>query len=142
VRRGFGARGHKFSGYRIGTEEYLTPRTSGDPVEAVMQSRRPTKARIERAFRKLNTDANNARYPSETDRAKERNEQLYGRLLSTKWAALAENEHKRVSETIRKRHDKLRETSTKTKVDVRGSVAGVGLGVGGEKQTTKEPPPQ
>ena len=114
-----------------------------DPVQTVLLSRRPTKGRIERAFRKLDTDARNATYQSDIDHAKERNEQLYRRVLSSKWAAVGESEYRRVSETIRKRYDKLREKSSKTKVGIGGSVPGVGsLGVSGEKQTTKEPPPE
>ena len=98
---------------------------------------------IERAYRKLNTDANDARYQSEIDHVKERNEQLYSRLVSTKWATLAEKHHRYVSETARKRSDNLRETSSKTKVGAEGGVPGVGrAGVNVEKQTTREPPPE
>ena len=136
---GYVTRGRRF---RTGRGRGRTPDiVYGDSVQTVILSRRPTKGWIEQAFRKLNTDAKNATYQSDIDHAKERNEQLYRRVLSSKWAAVGESEHKRVSETIRKRYDKLRETSSKTKVGIGGSVPGVGsLGVGGEKQTTKEPP--
>jgi hypothetical protein len=108
-----------------------------------MQSHRPTRGRIERVFSKLNTDANDARNPGQLDNYAGKNEQLYRRLEQTKHTQLAEDWYKRVSETIRKRSDKLRETGSKVKVGVEGGVRGVGrAGVSAEKQTTREPPPE
>jgi hypothetical protein len=116
---------------------------SRDPVEALIQSHRPTRGRIERVFSKLNTDAGDARNPGQLDNYAGKNERLYRRLEQTNHAQLAEDWYKRVSETIRKRSDKLRVTGSTVKVAVQGGLRGVGnAGVLVEKGTTKAPPPE
>jgi len=81
-----------------------------------MQSGRPTGKQVETAYGYLNTCAKNARNNSELDEVKEANNFLFERLISTRWARKVKDAHRRISATIRKRSNELRETESDTKV--------------------------
>jgi hypothetical protein len=81
-----------------------------------MQSGRPTGKQVEIAYGYLNTCAKNARNNSELDDARDADNLLFERLISTRWARKVKDAHRRITSSIRKRSNELRETESKTKV--------------------------
>jgi hypothetical protein len=115
-----------------------------DPDEGIVRSRRVVlKPKIDSAYRYLDNRADTATSFGELDQLKQRNEALFSRIRTTKWASVGEEKYRRCNEIIRKRYDKLRETQSTTKIGG-GLGAGPGPTVGGsgvfEKRTSKKPP--
>jgi hypothetical protein len=136
--------GRPRGGRRIRFAPPAQPVARVDPDEAIVGSRRVvSKRKINSAYRYLDNRADTATSFGELDQLKNRNEVLFSRIRSTKWAGAGEEKYRRCNEIIRKRYDKLRETESTTKIGG-GVSAGPGPTVGGsglfEKRSSKEPP--
>jgi len=121
----------------------IQPEARLDPDEATVRSGRVVSERkIDSAYRYLDNLADNATSFSELDQLKDRNEAVFRRVRSTKWASVGEEKYKRCNEVIRKRYDRLREKESAIKIGG-GVTASSGPTIGGggvfEKRTSDMP---